>query len=216
MESKTLPPIRIIQKTAAAIRKARPSQDTRLPISVTQLQLICQAVKLMYISKFLRDMFIAAFLLSFYAFLLPGEVAKSHNSLKFKDVTIQQDTVSLKFRRFKHSKGRSHVINIFSPKSQVLCPIKALSKYVHRRGYNKGKLFVYQDGSPITYSHMKRVFQQATRKAGICGKFSLHSFRIGAATHAAATGFSEPAIRSMGRWHSSSARLYVRIPDIKF
>lgn len=38
-----------------------------------------------------------------------------------------------------------------------------------------------------------------------------HSFRIGAATHAAQVGFSENAIQNMGRWKSDAVKRYIRI-----
>jgi hypothetical protein len=42
-----------------------------------------------------------------------------------------------------------------------------------------------------------------------------HSFRIGAATHAANLDFSEPYIRKLGRWNSSAVNQYIRINAFK-
>ena len=39
-----------------------------------------------------------------------------------------------------------------------------------------------------------------------------HSFRIGAATSAAAAGIPDHAIKMLGRWDSSAYLLYVRTP----
>jgi hypothetical protein len=42
---------------------------------------------------------------------------------------------------------------------------------------------------------------------------STHSFRIGAATTAAAAGYPKWAIQALGRWSSDCYRTYVRISD---
>ena len=39
-----------------------------------------------------------------------------------------------------------------------------------------------------------------------------HSFRIGAATTAAAVGVEDSVIKTLGRWESSAYLAYVRIP----
>ena len=44
--------------------------------------------------------------------------------------------------------------------------------------------------------------------------YNTHSFRIGAATHAAKMGKSDDEIMTMGRWKSDSYKRYIRIDTI--
>ena len=50
-------------------------------------------------------------------------------------------------------------------------------------------------------------------KAGLnSAHYSSHSFRIGAATTAAALGVEDSLIKTLGRWQSSAYLLHVRVP----
>lgn len=73
-------------------------------------------------------------------------------------------------------------------------------------------LFIYQDGSPLSRSRLSSFLQTTLQAAGIPGKFSGHSFRIGAATTAAQRGVPDHLIKTMGRWSSDAYLLYVRTP----
>ena len=43
-------------------------------------------------------------------------------------------------------------------------------------------------------------------------KYAGHSFRIGAATTAAAVGIEDSTIKTLGRWESAAYQLYVKLP----
>ena len=71
-----------------------------------------------------------------------------------------------------------------------------------------GPLFIFQDGCPLSWTRLSSFLQAA----GIPGKFSGHSFGIGAATTGAQLGIPDHLIKTMGRWSSEAYLLYVHMP----
>ena len=86
-----------------------------------------------------------------------------------------------------------------------LCTVAVLLEYLTVRGLQPGPLFVFEDGQFLTV-------RTALSSVGVdqqiyCG----HSFRIGAATTAAARGIEDSVIKTLGRWESVVYLQYVRI-----
>ena len=78
-------------------------------------------------------------------------------------------------------------------------------------GKEPGPLFRLSDGRLLT----KQIFIEKVRAAlSVLGyddtSYAGHSFRIGAATTAAACGIEDSLIKILGRWESSAYQLYVR------
>ena len=72
-----------------------------------------------------------------------------------------------------------------------------------------GPLFQYSDGRALTRARFAIVVRLALKKAGVDQeKHCTHSFRIGAATTAAARGIKDSVIKTQGMWESLA---YVRI-----
>ena len=75
-------------------------------------------------------------------------------------------------------------------------------------------LFAQDDGLPLSRGHFIAKVRSGLMAAGLdASKFSGHSFRRGAASSAAAAGFSDYEIQQLGRWCSDSYKLYVGIPQ---
>ena len=93
-----------------------------------------------------------------------------------------------------------------------LCAVCAVMNYPALRGDAPGPLFLLQSGQPLSRNILTDWLRQIMASARVPGKFSSHSFRIGAATVAARNGVPDHLIQSMGRWSSNAYQLYIRTP----
>ena len=68
-----------------------------------------------------------------------------------------------------------------------------------------GPLFVFQDGATLSRARLVQSLHEALVLVGMDdGRFSNHSFRIGAAKAAASAGLQDSLIKTLGRWRSQS------------
>ena len=92
----------------------------------------------------------------------------------------------------------------------MLCPVAALLSYLVVRG---GPLFQFKDGCGLTRPYLVTALRKALSMVGFKPEACAgHSFRIGAATTAAACGVPVEIIKTLGRWKSQPYQLYVRMP----
>ena len=86
-------------------------------------------------------------------------------------------------------------------------------KYRLVRGAEEGPLFMFRDGRFLTRQRLVEEVRQVLQKAGMDqSKYCGHSFRIGAATTAAARGVEDSVIKTLGSWKSLAYLQYVPIP----
>ena len=75
-----------------------------------------------------------------------------------------------------------------------------MMSYLVVRGSSARPLFVYPDGSFLTRDRFVEEVRRALDSAGVDpALFNSHSFRIGAATTAAARGLEDSLIKTLGR-----------------
>ena len=75
-----------------------------------------------------------------------------------------------------------------------------------------GPLFLTSDGNPLTRSKFVSLVRRVLRLSGINDQdYTGHSFRVGAATTAAAAGVADSMIKAMGRWTSTAFLVYIRL-----
>uniref|UniRef100_A0A1X7VW89 Tyr recombinase domain-containing protein n=1 Tax=Amphimedon queenslandica TaxID=400682 RepID=A0A1X7VW89_AMPQE len=67
------------------------------------------------------------------------------------------------------------------------------------------------DGQPLERTRLVEKVRRALSRAGLPAEnFAGHSFRIGAATTAAAVGVEDSTIQALGQWKSSAFKFYIR------
>lgn len=166
----------------------------------------------------------AAFLVCFFGFFRAGEITIPNMSaydssihLSFSDIALDNIAAPTMVKiRIKCSKTDPfrHGVDVHLGKTlQTLCPVTALLNYLAIRGNRPGLLFHFRDNSPLTKTKLTSNLRRLLNQVGIDSSlYAGHSFRIGAATAAAAKGVEDSLIQTLGRWKSSAYLSYVRLP----
>ena len=129
---------------------------------------------------------------------------------------INGDTCAIKLtmRFFKHGNS-SQPVEILIYKSRPICPVTIIAEYLSVRKQAHGPLFCWPDNSPVRRTQFVEDLNQALKFCGLdTSQYKTHSFRIGAASWAAAQGLSDLQIRRFGRWQSNAFLKYIRTPSL--
>lgn len=214
----------LINKSLTGYRNLLKRPDIRLPITRNILWSLVQSLPRITLCHFTRTLFKAMFLVMFACFLRLGEVTatsspplihRSHVSFKYKHPTGELIGFDLTIKDYKHSHGSQKQFFVPAQHDSNTCPVYSLRSYLNLRKTSSGPLFAFMNDSPIPRSYFDRHLRLALTYLGFDpSKYKGHSFRIGAATTAAETGFSETQIQQMGRWSSTAFRKYIRIPTL--
>ena len=94
-------------------------------------------------------------------------------------------------------------------------PINLPVRYmVLRKNQPSSPAFMFEDGSYLTRQRFTASLRGLLLAAGFDpDTYASHSFRIGAATTAAAAGLPDWQIQAMGRWSSDCYRRYIVTPQ---
>ena len=188
------------------VRKRKPgSHDKRLPITPLILQKLFSILN-QNSTVFENKLLWAACCLGFFGFLRSGEFTTQtetydptwHLSIQDISVDCTEKPSFLKVCSKTDQLRQGTTVVVGRTKSHI-CPVKSVLAYVACRGFKSGPLFCHQNGSPLTRSQLVNGLRSALSKAGVkCDNFSGHSFRIGAATTAAARGMADSTIQTLG------------------
>lgn len=169
----------------------------------------------------------AASCLCFFGFLRTGEAVvpseKAYDPavhLNYADAQIDNTTspqwMEVRIKASKTDPFRKGVSIYLGTTKGVLCPVAAMTSYMVQRGSHPGPMFQFADGRYLTRERFVARLRTALVKAGIdAAAYAGHSFRIGAATTAAAGGLSDALIKTLGRWQSSAYTIYIQTPPAR-
>ena len=202
------------------LRRKSPVQDyQKMPITPSVL---CSIKAELDFGKYDDILLWAVCCTAFFGFFRASEYTTSKESLargtflSLQDVSIDRhDNPSCIFLKLRFSKtdqfGKGCTV-VLARCDSFICPVAALVKYIWVRGSDPGPLFLCEDKSPLTRDKLNRRLQKILKACNIQTKFTLHSFRVGAATTAASLGFPEYMIKALGRWSSDAYKVYVNLP----
>jgi hypothetical protein len=231
-ESSGLPRLRL-QLILRGIQKSRPKKPlSRLPITTNILKQFCHRLHAGFFGHYLDLLMQAACLLAFFAFLRCGEFTTCSQSftpemnLTLGDLTPiyhhgQITEMSLLIKVSKTDPFRQGCrVHVFRNNS-ILCPVQAMVHYLAIRRASCSTLcsplFLLPDSLPLSRHKFLDMLSALCLNIGLDTRcYSGHSFRIGAATSAAAAHVPDHLIQSMGRWTSNCYKTYIQTPKTMF
>ena len=160
---------------------------------------------------------------TFFSFCRLGEMLMDREDgydqrdhLSLRDVAADAPTkpsmISILLRRSKTDQARQGVKVVIGRTGDDICPVAALLQFLAIRGKHPGPLFMCSNGRPLTKGKFVAEVRAALTRANIpASEYAGHSFRIGAATTAAAAGLEDSLIQTLGRWKSSAYLTYIRM-----
>jgi len=217
----------LVTKMISALRREKPVQDIRQPISANILLKLVDVLQFITKSQYETTLYKAAFVMAYFGFLRLSEFTSESarrpaTGLQSSDVAVlrtgRQNTpcVRITLRRSKNNQyGRSQTIYVKGSPTNSLCPVTAVEEYMSVRPGMARAFFTHFNNSPVTRHQFQAILKKATQAVGLQSQhFTSHSFRIGAATAASYAGFSSEQIQTAGRWRSVAYLRYIRQPGV--
>ena len=213
----------VVSKLLAGCRRDKVGSDRRWPLTIPLLTRLMQILPGVCLDQFEALLFRAVMSCAFFGFMRIGEFAaiskfRTQTSLlldtdvQFQDVGQPNASVLLTFRHTKNNQsGRPQVVCLVHSEDAQVCPVRALTAFAQVRPNILGCFFCHFGGQALTQYQFNATFKKALSFLGLeQSSFRAHSFRIGAASCAAARGVKLEDIKAMGRWRSEAARSYIR------
>ena len=157
---------------------------------------------------------------AYFDFLRCGEItcrsASSIHFVQIRDISFGDNCYVLRLRKSKtdpFSKG----VNITIYENHIFKPVHTMLLYLQSRkalsSLPLSPLFIDEEFNqvPILRERFIQYLRSLLLRAGFNdSNYSGHSFRIGAATAAAAAGVEDHVIKELGRWSSDCYVRYIR------
>lgn len=194
----------ILQKVLVGFSRMNTRVDNRKPITISILQGLISILPQVCLSNYESILFSALFCTAFFGYFRIGELVqdskvKPGHAIQVGDVRLStSNSVIITLRHSKtDQEGKGATISLVP--ARPICPIQHLNKYATLRPNSPGAFFIHLSGYPVTRYQAESVFNKAIRMLGLDTKmYKTHSFRIGAASNAWASGMSQMDIA--GNW----------------
>jgi len=212
-----------IKKLLSALHRQQAATDKRLPISASILVKLIGGLSNVTVSLYEVSLYRTVFIIAYFGFLRLGEIVADSGKrlaggLRAQDVSVLrtggQGVVVINLRHTKTSQyGPPQIVRLQAVPGNPLCPVQAVRKYMAIRPQAAVSFFCHFDGSYLTRHQLQSTLRKATTAIGLDSRYyTSHSFRIGAATSAAAAHLPYELIQQCGRWRSSAFKAYIRQP----
>ena len=194
--------------------------DNRLPVT---LPILTRILSTNITSSYYECcLFRAMCAVAFFAFLRIGEITvngknSSNPPLQFNQVSKLcnssfTEAIKISFGDYKHNYNQRPFSITMNRQACGPCPVQCILEYLEQGNHLPGPFFQLRNGQAVPRSIFVTFLSSAIRQCGLNpAQYKGHSFRIGAASHAAAIGLTDSQIRVLGRWKSNAFRKYIRI-----
>ena len=133
--------------------------------------------------------------------------------LQVKDVTLQKSKLLVQIKGSKTDPFCEGVTLTISKTGSFMCPVCTMKRYLPAHPSKTGPLFQMVSRGYLTRAIISKLLKETLQSSGIdATRYSSHSFRIGAATTAAAAGIPDRIIKTLGRWSSNCYQRYIQLP----
>ena len=141
--------------------------------------------------------------------LRPGELTK----MKMADLRFEEGGVLVRLGRTKADQKAERRPVFIEEVSARHCPVKLSRELIRRRkaegATDSNLVFVSHSGTSLSSSAVTSIVRRVAELAGVKGRFSGHSLRIGGASAALAGGLSVDQVKAVGGWKSDTVKQYL-------
>lgn len=198
------------------------SRPKRQPVTIDTLKSLKNSLRTVKIDERDKLMLWAAFTTAFFAFLRSAEFCApqqnsfdSRSCLLVKDVKVSPHAASVNIKVSKADPFRNGQVVRLSATGSSVCPLRALRNHLVHCKNQELPLFTFVDKSYLTRQRLTSTVRDLMKHSGAeVPQLSSHSFRIGAATTAAAAQVPDWLIKVLGRWSSNCYQQYIRTPKV--
>ena len=179
---------------------------------------------------YLRILFQALFVMSYYGLLRISEVAKSDHTLQARDVHVGWNKCKILLLLYSSKTHgpeslpqkvkitgmdqKCHGNNQFKHPPKHFCPFKLISDYIAIRGNftNEAEpIFIPSSGIQLEQSLVRNVLHTMISKLGLnASLYTFHSLKAGRAMNLHQWGFPVDQIKQIGRWRSNAVNRYLK------